>query len=134
MQPIPPPELMSGQPISGNQLIQGQLVQLNASTGVVEHTFNVVPSGCTGGSVWVAPTIDAATNTLYVGTGNTGTCSTSETMAVALVALRTTDLSFVSSWQIPLAQQSPDGDFGSTATLFKTTIGGVLHQMVGLLN
>ena len=115
-------------------LIQGQLVQLNASTGMVQHTFNVVPSGCTGGSVWVAPTIDAATNTLYVGTGNAGTCSTSETMAVALVALRTTDLSFVGSWQIPVSQQSPDGDFGSTATLFKATIGGVLHQMVGLLN
>src|SRR5205823_171823 len=37
-------------------------------------------------------------------------------------------------WQIPLAQQSPDGDFGSTATLFQVTIGGVVHQMVGLLN
>ncbi len=93
-------------------LIQGQLVQLKASTGVVQHTFNVVPNGCTGGSVWVAPAIDSATNTIYFGTGNGGTCSTSETMAVALVAVRATDLSLLSSWQIPLPQQSTDGDFG----------------------
>jgi polyvinyl alcohol dehydrogenase (cytochrome) len=115
-------------------LIQGQLVQLKASTGVIQHTFNVVPTGCTGGSVWVAPTIDAATNTIYFGTGNAGTCSTTETMAVALVAVRATDLSFLGSWQIPLLQQSTDGDFGSTATLFTATITGVLHQMIGLLN
>jgi polyvinyl alcohol dehydrogenase (cytochrome) len=115
-------------------LVQGQLVQLKASTGTIQHTFNVVPAGCTGGSVWVAPTIDAATGILYFGTGNGGTCSTSETMAVALVALRATDLSFVSSWQIPSSQQSTDGDFGSTATLFTATISGVVHQMVGLLN
>jgi outer membrane protein assembly factor BamB len=32
-------------------LIQGQVVQLNAATGGLQHTFNVVPGGCTGGSV-----------------------------------------------------------------------------------
>src|SRR5438552_4411515 len=29
-------------------LIQGQLVQLKASTGAIQHTFNVVPNGCIG--------------------------------------------------------------------------------------
>ncbi len=115
-------------------LVQGQLVQLDASTGAIQHTFNVVPTGCLGGTVWVAPTIDTMTNILYFGTGNGGKCSTTENMAVALVALRTADLSFVSSWQVPTSQQSKDGDFGSTPTLFQATISGVLHQMVGLLN
>ena len=115
-------------------LIQGQLVELNASTGVIQHTFNVVPNGCTGGSIWVAPTIDTATNILYMGTGNLGACATSETTAVAMVALNATDLSLVASWQVPQAQQSSDGDFGSTATLFTATIGGTVRQMVGLLN
>jgi polyvinyl alcohol dehydrogenase (cytochrome) len=115
-------------------LEQGQLVQLRATTGKIQHTFNVVPAGCIGGSVWVAPTIDAATGIIYFGTGNGGTCSTSETMAVALVAVRASDLSFVSSWQVPSSQQGNDSDFGSTATLFTATIKGIVHQMVGLLN
>jgi hypothetical protein len=55
-------------------------------------------------------------------------------MAVALVAVRASDLSFVSSWQVPASQQGIDSDFGSTATLFAATINSVLHQMVGLLN
>jgi len=115
-------------------LVQGQLVQLRATTGTKLHTFNVVPAGCIGGSVWVAPTIDAATGIIYFGTGNGGTCSKSETMAIALVAVRASDLSFVSSWQVPSSQQGNDSDFGSTATLFTATISSVLHQMVGLLN
>lgn len=115
-------------------LVQGQLVQLNASTGAIQHRFKVVPDGCIGGSVWTAPTIDAATNLLYFSTGNTGTCSSTEILAVALIAVRTTDLSLVSSWQVPASEQITDGDFGATPTLFDATIGGTRHHMVGLLN
>ena len=115
-------------------LVQGQLVQLKAATGKILHTFNVVPAGCTGGSVWVAPTIDAAAGIIYFGTGNGGTCSTNETMAVALLAVHASDLSLVGSWQVPSSQQGIDTDFGSTATLFTAAINSVLHQMVGLLN
>lgn len=115
-------------------LVQGQLDELNASTGIIEHTFNVVPNGCTGGSVWTAPTIDVATNVLYFSTGNPGTCLSQETMTPALVAVDAADLSLVASWHVPLSAQSTDGDFGSTPTLFQATIGGVVHHMVGLLN
>ncbi len=115
-------------------LVQGQFVELNASTGALEHTFNVVPNGCTGGSVWTAPTIDVATSVLYFSTGNPGTCSSTETMAPALIAVHTADLSLVASWKVPLKAQSTDGDFGSTPTLFQANIGGVVHHMVGLLN
>ena len=55
-------------------------------------------------------------------------------MADALVALNATDLSLVGSWQIPLSQQTTDGDFGASPTLFRATIGGVVHTMVGLIN
>lgn len=115
-------------------LIQGQVVQVSASTGVIQHTFNVVPSGCIGGSVWGSPTIDIKTKTIYFGTGNEGTCGQTETMTNALVALHTTDLSLVGFWQIPPPQQVHDGDFGSTPTLFKATIQGTVHQMIGLIN
>jgi polyvinyl alcohol dehydrogenase (cytochrome) len=115
-------------------LVQGRLVALNASTGVLEHTFNVVPNGCTGGSVWTAPTIDAATNLLYFSTGNPGSCSSVETLTPALIAVKAPDLSLVGSWQVPLKEQSTDSDFGSTPTLFQATISGVVHHLVGLLN
>jgi len=115
-------------------LVQGQLVQLNASTGAVQHTFNAVPNGCIGAGIWDTPTIDQATGILYVSTGTYSSCGYSGNLAMGLLALRTTDLSLVSSWLLPLAQGPGDSDFGSTPTLFQATIGGTVHQMVGLVN
>lgn len=115
-------------------LIQGQLVQMSASSGAIQHIFDVVPGGCIGGSVWGSPSIDTTTGTIYFGTGNAGKCSASEPMAVALIALKAADLSLVGSWQVPPSQQIKDGDFGSTPTLFSATINGTMRQMVGLVN
>ena len=115
-------------------LVQGGVLQLDAVTGAIQHTFNTVPAGCIGGSVWSSPTIDPNLGIIYVSTGNGGTCATTETMVDAVIALSATDLSLVGSWQIPKAQQIGDGDFGATPTLFSATIGGTLHQMVGLIN
>jgi len=115
-------------------LVQGQLVQVNASTGAVLHTFNTVPTGCVGGGIWDTPSIDQATGILYVSTGTHSSCSHAGNLAMGLLALRTTDLSLVSSWLLPLAQGPGDSDFGSTPTLFQATIGGTVHQMVGLVN
>jgi outer membrane protein assembly factor BamB len=123
--------------VSGNadcQHVQGQVVQVDAVTGSILHTFNVVPTGCTGGSVWTSPTIDAATGILYFSTGEKGHCSQPEKMTVALVALRSADLSFIASWRVPSTQLIPDGDFGASPTLFEATINGVHHNMVGLAN
>jgi len=110
-------------------LVQGQLVQLNASTGAIQHTYNVVPNGCTGGGVSGSPTIDQATGNLYFATGNPGSCGSSETNAPAVVEL-TSNLSFVRHWQVPSSQQVNDSDFVNTPTLF--TGGGT--QMVGVAN
>jgi polyvinyl alcohol dehydrogenase (cytochrome) len=115
-------------------LVQGQLIQMNAATGTIQHIFNVVPSGCTGGAVWGSPTIDEATGIIYFATGNPGGCSTTEPLTTAVVAVRAADLSLIASWQIPPAQQVPDGDFGSTPTLFTATIGGTQHSLVGVAN
>lgn len=115
-------------------LVQGKMLQLNAVTGAIQHTFNVVPDGCTGGSVWSSPTIDTTLGLVYVSTGNEGTCSTTETLTDALLALSTTNISLVASWQIPSSQQITDGDFGATPTLFTATIDNTVHKMVGLIN
>ena len=56
-------------------LIQGQLVQVDAASGHLQHTFDVVPSGCSGGSVWGSPTIDETGGSVYIATGNGAPCS-----------------------------------------------------------
>ena len=115
-------------------LVQGQLLQLNRVTGALQHAFNVVPNGCTGGGVWGTPTIDAAAGTIYFDTGNAGDCGSSEPLAPALIEVHASDLSLVASWSVPPAQQADDSDFGATPTLFNGTIGGQLQPLVGVIN
>jgi len=115
-------------------LVRAGFAQLNATTGVIQNTFYTVPSGCTGASVWTAPAIDTTTQQIYFATGNPGKCTSTETMGESLIEVNASDLSFVASWQVPVSQQATDSDFGSTPTLFTATIGGVVHQMIGLLN
>ena len=113
-------------------LVQGQLIQLNASTGSIQHVFNTVPNGCTGASVWGAPTVDAAAGTIYFATGNAGSCSSGEPYAESVMEVKASDLMFIHHWQIPTNQQLFDTDFGNTPTLFTATIKGALTQMVGI--
>jgi outer membrane protein assembly factor BamB len=55
-------------------LVQGQFFQLDVTTGKIEHTFDVVPGGCLGGTVWGSPAIDEAKGTVYIGTSESDTC------------------------------------------------------------
>jgi outer membrane protein assembly factor BamB len=115
-------------------LVQGQLFQVNASTGAIMNTFNVVPNGCSGGGVWGSPTIDETTGMLYFGTGNGSPkkCLTTEPLASALVELNASNLLLVASWQLD-TNPSLDYDVGSTPTLFNATINNVPHAMVGFV-
>jgi hypothetical protein len=117
-------------------LVQGQVVQLDAGSGQIQHTFNVVPNGCDGGGVWASPTIDQADGSLYVSTGNPGSCTSAEPYAEAMLKLRASDLSLVGYWQIPPSEQTPDGDFGAAATLFSGTVtsSGTQRSLVGVPN
>lgn len=107
---------------------------MDAATDTVQHTLYTVPAGCTGASVWGSPTVATATGDIYFGTGNAGSCSSPEPLAVAVLQTDSS-LDLLSSWQIPSSQlPNNDSDFGSTPTLFQATISGVVHQMVGLQN
>jgi len=114
--------------------VQGKLVKLNAMTGAIQKVFNVVPNGCAGGGVWGSPTIDPSDNSVYFATGNPDTCSTSEPYTNSIVKLSASDLSYSASWQVPVADQINDSDFGATPTLFKAVIGGVTRPLVGVVN
>ncbi len=115
-------------------LVQGQLVEMNGVTGAIEHTFNTVPNGCIGASIWASPTIDESAGLVFIATGNAGSCGSPEPYAEAIVKLKASDLSYESSWQVPSSEQVTDGDFGATPTLFTATINGTLHNMVGAEN
>jgi polyvinyl alcohol dehydrogenase (cytochrome) len=116
-------------------LVQGEVVQVNVSTGQLQNMFKLVPDGCIGAGVWGSPTIDEKTGMLYVGTGNVGTCSQPQPLGMSIVELKAADLSLVASWPVPTSDLvGNDDDYGSTPNLFKATINGVFHLMVGMVN
>ncbi len=116
-------------------LSNGSVVRVDEATGTLQNTFNIVPNGCGGGSLWGSPAIDENAGMLYVATGNGKTCNGhSEPYARAIVALHTSDLSLASSWPIPKAQMTSDSDFGSTPTLFQATIQGTSRSLLGVAN
>ncbi len=117
-------------------LVQGQLVQMNAATGAIQHTANLVPNGCVGAGVWTSPTVDPSDGSIYVTTGTPAGCANPGlNLAPAIVKLRASDLSILSSWTVPTSEQTfGDEDFGGTPTLFTATINGVQRQLVGALN
>ena len=112
---------------------QGVVAKLNATTGAVQATFNVVPNGCIGGGIWGSLAVDTKAGTIYVPTGSpdfANNCTTKEPLAPDLVELKASNLSVVGYWQVPQSSQISDSDFGSTPTLF--TANGT--AMVGLAN
>jgi hypothetical protein len=103
-------------------LVQGQLLQVSLASQQVVNTFDVVPTGQTGGTIWTSPSIDTATSTIYVTTGNGG--STGQTLANSIIALDSATLSVKSSWQLPAADLSGgDFDWGTTPVLFSDAAG-----------
>jgi polyvinyl alcohol dehydrogenase (cytochrome) len=115
-------------------LIRGGMVRMDAATGAVTQALYTVPAGCNGATVWGSPTVDTASGDIYFVTGNAGYCQSAETLAVAIVQADSS-LKILGSWQVPSAMlPNSDSDFGSTPTLFRASIGGVVHQMVGVQN
>ncbi|HWW09456.1 MAG TPA: PQQ-binding-like beta-propeller repeat protein [Candidatus Acidoferrales bacterium] len=105
-----------------NPLVQGQLLQVNLTTHVVTNTAKFVPDGGqVGGGVWTSPTVDAATNTVFVDTGTINQYT--QNLAQAVVALDANTLAVKSSWQLPFQVETFDSDWGSTPTL-TTDSGG----------
>jgi hypothetical protein len=84
------------------------------------------------------PTIDAATNTLFIGTGDAkGTCSQSSfEYTSVLLALNASNITQVEHYyQIPGgANPNLDDDFGATANYFQQIVNGVKADMVGIAN
>ena len=115
-------------------LVPGRLVQMDATTGTILHVAYMVPNGCIGGGIWSSPTIDTSDGSIYVTTGTPNGCGTQSELAPAIVKLRASDLTILSSWTVPPSELYSDPDFGSTPTLFSAVINGVSRQLVGALD
>jgi outer membrane protein assembly factor BamB len=114
-------------------LVAGKLFELDASTGNITHVIQLTPPGCVGAGLSGSPALDRPGGNIYIATGNEGDCT--EPLSEAIVELRSSDLSIVSSWQIPRdTNPQGDSDFINTPTLFTATIQGKLHNMVGVSN
>ncbi|MCI4365421.1 MAG: PKD domain-containing protein [Thermoplasmata archaeon] len=105
-----------------NPLIFGQLLEVNLTGNHnVSHTFNVVPTGDVGGSIWTTPAVDAKNNTLWVATGNENPPGYPR-YTNAIVALNASTLNVTGSWQVPNVQ-GQDSDFGATPNLVRSASG-----------
>ncbi|MCI4329931.1 MAG: PQQ-binding-like beta-propeller repeat protein [Thermoplasmata archaeon] len=112
-------------------LVPGGLYELYASNGSVEHRFRTTVGAHLGGSIWSSPALDAATNTIYVTTGNPPNNNDGTNYTQAVIALNATTLAVTSYWHVPAAQSIFDGDFGATPTLFTDSTG---RPLVGAVN
>lgn len=107
---------------------QGMVVQVNLSGNhSVLHTFAVVPTGQSGGSVWTTSAADPAAGLVWVTTGDL--YSATSGYGQSILALRASNLSLVGHWQMPTG--GGDFDFGAGPTLFHDASG---RALVGALN
>jgi outer membrane protein assembly factor BamB len=106
-------------------LVQGQLLRVNLLSHQIENTWNVVPTGQVGGTIWTKPVVDAARNTVYVTTGNRAYDSTgnNQPYSQSLVAVDASTLAIKGHWQLPLSDPTPDPDWGTGPTLFTDSLG-----------
>lgn len=109
-------------------LVRGQLLKVDLATGQVVATWNAVPAGRVGGGIWTSPTLDPATNTIFLSTGTEGG---TELLAQAIISLDASTLALKSSWKLPADQVVTDPDFGTTPLLFNDSTG---RGLVGAVN
>lgn len=114
--------------------IAGSFFRLDASTGAIDNTLNLVPDGCLGVGVWSSATLDTSSGELFITTSNGSPCDETESYAESMIELKATTLTVVGSWQVPASEAVDDGDFGATHTLFSADIGGVTRGLVGAVN
>lgn len=120
-----------------NPLVPAALLQINLTTHAVGRQFNMTNlsangSRILGSSLWASPAWNPVTNTIFVTSGNpTALTAYYQQHDDSIVALNARTLTLVSSWRIPIANATPDGDFGASPTLFTGASG---QPMVAAIN
>lgn len=103
-------------------LVKAGVDEFSAANGTLLNSFDSSSPKPNGSSIWGSPSVNPATNTIFVTTGNEFG-NTPTTYSESLIALDATTLKVVRSWQVPTKQVKIDSDFGVTPTLFTPTGG-----------
>jgi outer membrane protein assembly factor BamB len=103
-------------------LVQAGLDEFSLTTHALVGYFDSSVPAQNGSSIWGSPSVNPATNTIFVATGNAYK-KTSTTYSESIVALNATTLAVQAKWQVPASQRLVDSDFGVTPTLFTPSSG-----------
>ena len=111
-------------------LVPAGMAEISTTTHQVVNYFNSSVPNPNGSSVWSTPSMNTSSDTIFLTTGNPYNRLNS-TFGESVVSLNASTLHVEHLWAVPLTQRFPDGDFGSTPTLF-TPVGG--PAMVAAIN
>lgn len=109
--------------------VQGQLLKVDLTTHQIVAEEQFVPQGEGGGGVWTSPTLDIATNTIFVATANLTVYT--QDLAQSVLALNASTLAVESSWQLPFVAAVEDSDWGTSPVL---TVDSQGRQLVSVAN
>ncbi len=116
-------------------LVVGKVDRLSAATGALQAQFAMsLPKGCSGDTVWSAPSIDPTLKALFITSANSNTtkgkyCYTKD--ADSIFKLSLTTLKAEAHWQVPRGQQFRGSDIGASPTLFNVRLKGHTVGLVG---
>jgi outer membrane protein assembly factor BamB len=116
--------------------IPGGVAEYNQNTGAHQATWNALPSGDLGASVWSS--LGESTlgdGSVFATTGNApGATAKEAPHSQSIVRLSGSDLSLLDSWEVPVSERIGDGDFGGSPTMFTADLDGTATPMVGACN
>jgi outer membrane protein assembly factor BamB len=115
-----------------NPDVPAGLLGFNAGTGASLGEWHSLPDNEDGASVWSTPTV-LPDGQVIAATGSFP-ANAQPAHSESIVRLNGSNLSLLDSWEVPKSQQTGDGDFGGSPTLFTADLNGTSTQMVGACN
>jgi outer membrane protein assembly factor BamB len=94
-------------------LVRGRLLSADLASHGADRSWEVVPYGGRGGSIWTTPVVEAARRRLFVTTGN-GVDPFTE----AIVTLDADSLQPLDRWKLRSRERVADSDWGTSPVLF----------------
>lgn len=104
-------------------LVPGALLQVDLRTHQIVHTLITTPAGTDGAGIWTSPSVDPASNTIYLASGTATLPVQYQPLAQAVIAVDASTLTVKASWRVPDADTVPDSDFSTTPILFTDAKG-----------
>jgi outer membrane protein assembly factor BamB len=109
------------------------VVALDQVSGAPRAKYLTEPPGATGAGVWSSVSVDPVDGSVFVTTGNADQ-NPDPGDGSSILRLDGQTLAKLDKWQVPVAEQSPDADFGASPTLFSAPGPGGPQALVGACN